>query len=109
MQRTRPICQRYFRRVAYNRALRRVSAGMATAEQAQSRRFKSMATQTDDTAQCYTDGSARGCTFPVSDIRWLGIDPGFRLAFTDAIEDKVAATQPILWVIQPFLNAGDAI
>ncbi|XP_075725868.1 uncharacterized protein LOC119187024 isoform X2 [Rhipicephalus microplus] len=70
MQRTRPICQRYFRRAAYIRALRRTSAGMVTAEKAQSRRFKSMVTHTDDTARCYTDGSARGCTL------FLSVTPG---------------------------------
>ncbi|KAL3242574.1 hypothetical protein MRX96_021019 [Rhipicephalus microplus] len=66
MQRTRPICQRYFRRAAYIRALRRASAGMVTAEKAQSRRFKSKVTRTEDTTECYTDGSARGCTLFLS-------------------------------------------
>ncbi|KAL3234652.1 hypothetical protein MRX96_022616 [Rhipicephalus microplus] len=51
-------------------ALRRASAGMVTAEKAQSRRFKSMVTHTDDTARCYTDGSARGCTL------FLSVTPG---------------------------------
>ncbi|XP_075725895.1 uncharacterized protein LOC119180428 isoform X4 [Rhipicephalus microplus] len=66
MQRTRPICQRYFRRAAYIRALRRASAGMVTAEKAQSRRFKYKVTRTEDTTECYTDGSARGCTLFLS-------------------------------------------
>lgn len=57
-------------RHTYIRALRRASAGMVTAEKAQSRRFKSMVTHTDDTARCYTDGSARGCTL------FLSVTPG---------------------------------
>ncbi|XP_075725894.1 uncharacterized protein LOC119180428 isoform X3 [Rhipicephalus microplus] len=39
---------------------------MVTAEKAQSRRFKYKVTRTEDTTECYTDGSARGCTLFLS-------------------------------------------